>query len=374
MPSLSLVPPSSRLSTAMFACSMSVIVFSMFCCATMSTMSSASTASFARVSHQRGVVPRSYQSRFRHWYCWTLGVAVLWEYLGAGFRHSHNQCERVFFSAVFRPNVTFRHRSFSKRRKWLLVYSVVSEKIVRSRWCFVLWYWEDVATTNKDETWLTWWRILLGAQRWYNSDILSHKHAVMSVRAGEQTVCASCMLWVCILCTPPPRRMVGTAFRQSETRLSCMLCEVKIEKKNHSTALRQIWRNATTMTSSVKWNLAMMKTTKTKYAAGLRAALYTISIVFSDQQRSHNLHVLRIVDTDFDVFVCSDGWVLRVVLFLPWIRLPVADILEKHCNLLFVIVLFPISVLHRVFLSCLNHQMRELQMTLRRPSFGDNLQ
>ena len=47
--------------------------------------------------------------------------------------------------------------------------------------------------------------------------------------------------------------------------------------------------------------------------------------------------------------------------FLPRIRLVVADIFVKHCNLLFVIVLFPISVLHGVFLSCLNHQMRELQ-------------
>ena len=53
----------------------------------------------------------------------------------------------------------------------------------------------------------------------------------------------------------------------------------------------------------------MMKSTKTKYAAGLPAALYTISIMFSDQPRSHNLHFLRIVDTDFDVFVSSDGLV-----------------------------------------------------------------
>ena len=32
---------------------------------------------------------------------------------------------------------------------------------------------------------------------------LSHKHAFTFVRAYEQSVCTSCTLWVCILCTPP---------------------------------------------------------------------------------------------------------------------------------------------------------------------------
>ena len=81
------------------------------------------------------------------------------------------------------------------------------------------------------------------------------------------------------------------------------------------------------MTSIVKWNSAMMKTTKAKYAAGLPAALCTISILFSDQQRSHNLHSVRIADPDFDAFVCSDELVCRAALFLPYTRLVVADIL-----------------------------------------------
>ena len=126
------------------------------------------------------------------------------------------------------------------------------------------------------------------------------------------------------------------------------------QKKMSLTALRQILKNATTRNSNFAMrSSAMMRTTKTKYAAGLPAALYTISILFSDQPRSHILHVLRIVDSDFDVFVCSDELVKRAALFRPLTCLVVADILVKHCNLLFVIVLFPTSVLHRVFLSCL---------------------
>ena len=89
---------------------------------------------------------------------------------------------------------------------------------------------------------------------------------------------------------------------------------------------------------------------------------------FVDQQRSHNLHFLRIADSDFDAFVCSDELVCRGALFPPFSRVVVADSLVRHCNLLFVIVLFPLSVLHEVFLSCLNHRMRELQVNLR-PSF-----
>ena len=172
------------------------------------------------------------------------------------------------------------------------------------------------------------------------------------------------------------RRIVGTAFRQSGTPLSCMLCESNIlfwKKKKTFTAHHHILKNATTKNSIfAKRNSAMMKTTKTKFAASL-PALYTTSILSSDQSRSHNLHVIRIVNTDFDVFVCSGGSVYRAVLLLPWTRLAVADILVEHCGLLFVIVLFPISVLHRLFLSCLNHQMKELQTNLRRPSSWSSL-
>ena len=115
-----------------------------------------------------------------------------------------------------------------------------------------------------------------------------------------------------------PRRIVGTTFRQSET--ACF--------KKSLTALRQASKNATTMNSNFAMrNSAMMRTTKTKYAAGFPAALCTISILFSDQQRSHNLHFLRIADSDFEPFVCSDEVVRRTALFPPYTRLVVADIL-----------------------------------------------
>ena len=58
----------------------------------------------------------------------------------------------------------------------------------------------------------------------------------------------------------------------------------------------------------------MMRTTKTKYAAGFPAALCHISILFSDQQRNHILHFLRIADPDFDACVCSR--VVPDILFL----------------------------------------------------------
>ena len=75
----------------------------------------------------------------------------------------------------------------------------------------------------------------------------------------------------------------------------------------------------------------------TKYAAGFPAALCTIFILFSDQQRNHNLHFLRNADSDFDAFVCSDEVVSRAALFPPKTRLVVADILflERH-NLIVV--------------------------------------
>ena len=76
----------------------------------------------------------------------------------------------------------------------------------------------------------------------------------------------------------------------------------------------------------------MMRTTKTKYAAGFPAALCTISILFSHQQRNDNLHFLRIADSDFDAFVC------RAALFPPYTRLVVADILFSLRHNLGVVV------------------------------------
>ena len=53
--------------------------------------------------------------------------------------------------------------------------------------------------------------------------------------------------------------------------------------------------------------------------------------------------------SDFDVFCHLGGWVYRAASFLPCAGLAVADILVRHNNLLFVIVLFPMSVLHKMF-------------------------
>ena len=82
----------------------------------------------------------------------------------------------------------------------------------------------------------------------------------------------------------------------------------------------------------------MMKTTKTKYAEGLPAALQTISILFSDHQRSHILHFLQIVDSGFDTFVYSDGLECGAALFLPCACLVVADILVLLLHNLGVVV------------------------------------
>ena len=119
----------------------------------------------------------------------------------------------------------------------------------------------------------------------------------------------------------------GRTIRQLYLRI-CFAQLDALFKKNSLTALRQALKNATTMNSNFPMrNSAMMKTTKTKYAAGLPAALYTISILFSDQQRSHILHFLQLVHLDFDAFVYSDGLVCRAALFLPYACLVVADIL-----------------------------------------------
>ena len=70
-------------------------------------------------------------------------------------------------------------------------------------------------------------------------------------------------------------------------------------KKLSLTALRQDLKNATTMNSNVAMrNSAMMRTMKAGCAAGFPAALCAISILFSDQQRNHGLHFLRIAGSD----------------------------------------------------------------------------
>ena len=84
-----------------------------------------------------------------------------------------------------------------------------------------------------------------------NHPDLSHKHAFTFVRACEQTVFTSCTLWVCILCTHPFELSV---LHSSNPKLDYSACT---DRKISFTA-HHIVRNATTMTSIAKWNLAMM--------------------------------------------------------------------------------------------------------------------
>ena len=73
-------------------------------------------------------------------------------------------------------------------------------------------------------------------------------------------------------------------FELSELRSNIQLIVVKKKSLN---VLRQTLKKATTMNSNfVTKNFAMMKTTKTEYAASFSAALFTIFILFSAQQRN----------------------------------------------------------------------------------------
>ena len=110
-------------------------------------------------------------------------------------------------------------------------------------------------------------------------DVLSHKHA-FHVRACDKPVVlvmhAAGVYSVNTPCvhTPSNCRCYVLAIR------NCML-----EKNMSLTALRQALKNATTMNSNFAMrNSAMMRTTKTKYAAGFPAALCTVSTLCSDQQ------------------------------------------------------------------------------------------
>ena len=112
-----------------------------------------------------------------------------------------------FFSTAFRPG------SFWKRflRKWVLVYGVFLEKIVLSKWCFVLWQ------TGREKV-LTWWRILFMRTKMLQCDpgqcrSLSHKHA-FHVGACEKTP-LYVMHAVGVYSVYTSRRIVGTTFRQS---------------------------------------------------------------------------------------------------------------------------------------------------------------
>ena len=77
-----------------------------------------------------------------------------------------------------------------------------------------------------------------------NRLVLSHKRAFTFVRACEHTVCTSCTLWLCILCTQPVELLVLRSSNQKPDYSACI--DRKIKKKFSFTA-HHIAKNATTI-------------------------------------------------------------------------------------------------------------------------------
>ena len=162
---------------------------------------------------------------------------------------------------------------------------------------------EGAARTNRVTTWMTGGWILLCAE--CNSWALSLEPSTcVTPVLVKILLCSLCALRVCILSTRPV-----------ELSVLCSGNPKLHAGKNSFTALHQAPRNATMKNSNfAKRNYAKMRTTKTTYAAGFPAALETTAILSPDQQRSHILQILQIVDSDFDVFVHLGGWVYRAAL------------------------------------------------------------
>ena len=168
--------------------------------------------------------------------------------------------------ALFPDWIAFAGRRFMRKlfwkrflRKRLSVYSVVLEKVARSRQCCVLW-WTGSEKVRERPTWL--WH------GWPEDGFFqAHKDDTSQPSWPE-----SCTLWVCILCTPPVELSVLRSGNPKHDYSACT------DRTNLSFTAHHIARNATTVTSIAKWNLAMMLTMNTKYAAGLPAAPYTTSI------------------------------------------------------------------------------------------------
>ena len=176
----------------------------------------------------------------------------------------------------------------------------------------------EVETTQGDDT-ADWMTDSFHAHKDATThDILSHKHA-FHFRACEKTVVfVMHAAGVYSVYTPPSNcRYHVPAIRNCMLKMFWSL-----------TALRQAFEECHHQEFQFcHEEFCHDETTKTKYAADLPAALRTISILSSDQQRTHNLYFLRIADSDFDAFVCSDELVCRAALFPPYTRLVVADIL-----------------------------------------------
>ena len=130
--------------------------------------------------------------------------------------------------------------------------------------------------------------------------------------------------WGCVCLVYTPRRIVGSTFRRSET--GCFWGA-------DSNVVNQAGKYSTTMNSSFGMTIsAMMRSTKTKYAASFPDELFApFHILFFRSRHVFDASILIHISfdtthSDFDAFVYSDELVCRTALFPPHTRLVVADI------------------------------------------------
>ena len=190
----------------------------------------------------------------------------------------------------------FMRKLFWKRflRKWLSVYSVVL--VARSRQCCVLW-WTGSEKVRERPTWL--WHgwpedgFFQAHKDDTNKPSWPEPHARIHIRACLWTDCVYVMHAVGVYSVYTSRRIVGTAFRQSETRLFSM----HWQKNSHSLliilrGMPPLWLP---LPSGIlpwcwRWTRSMRQ-----------VSLLLLKPPPSDQQRSHVLQILEIVDSDFDI-------------------------------------------------------------------------
>ena len=193
----------------------------------------------------------------------------LWECWCAGFRYSHIQDLRVILQRCFPTGLRLLVRAHEE-----VVLAEAEEVLSGSgcRWTVLSWRRSrgpDSAACcgglkvrrcgshqhECDMVDLEMYSFRRAKMRQFNHHDLSHKHAFTFVRATEQTVWTSCTLWVCILCTPPVELSV---LRSRNPKPDNSAYTDRKLLKQFSFTVHHIARNATTMTSIAKWNLAMM--------------------------------------------------------------------------------------------------------------------
>ena len=117
------------------------------------------------------------------------------------------------------------------------------------------------------------------------------------------------------------RRIVGTTFRQSETACSVTIFEKIINVTHCSSSDFEEYHHHEFQFCHEEF---LHDEDDEDEVCG---RFPCCSLYHFHQQCSHNLHFLRIADSEFDAFVCSAEWVCGAALFLPYTSLVVADIL-----------------------------------------------